>query len=124
MAARGTRLTTMKILLLLVAVSVTTWTQQPQPQANQEHTAWLAANLTKIWTVKPGMTRQDLLKVFTTEGGISDRTHRTYVLHECYLIKVDVEFRPVSCTNDGLWENPLDIIEKISRPYLAGPVMD
>jgi hypothetical protein len=43
-------------------------------------------------SIKPGMTRADLQKVFTTEGGISMRVQRTYVYRNCPYCKVDVEF--------------------------------
>jgi hypothetical protein len=40
------------------------------------------------------MTREDLLRVFITEGGLSTRTQQTYVLKVCPYIHVDVEFSP------------------------------
>ena len=43
------------------------------------NTPWIAASLRTMQTIKPGMTRSDLLKVFKTEGGISNRLQRTYV---------------------------------------------
>jgi hypothetical protein len=43
-------------------------------------------------TIKTGMTRSTLLTVFTTEGGLSTVSHRTYVSRECPYFKVDVEF--------------------------------
>jgi hypothetical protein len=46
----------------------------------------------RITTIKPGMTRSDLLRVFATEGGLAARTHRTYVLKQCPILRVDVEF--------------------------------
>ena len=54
------------------------------------HDQWVAKVLKQIETVKVGMTRQDLLKVFTTEGGLSTRSWRTFVHKECGYIKVDV----------------------------------
>ena len=42
-------------------------------QYNQERTTRIAKVLRQIGKVKPGMRRQDLLKVFTTEGGLSFR---------------------------------------------------
>src|SRR6267378_8709926 len=65
---------------------------QGQDQSSQSHLTWVADALIRMHTIKPGMTRSDLLKVFTTEGGLSTRTHRTYVLKQCPTIKVDVEF--------------------------------
>jgi hypothetical protein len=78
------------------------------------------------WTadLKPGMTRRDLLRVFTTEGGLSTRTRRTYVLKQCPYIKLDVEFAPVSKEPDPSSEMPEDKIAKISKPYLDFSVLD
>jgi len=75
------------------------------------HTQWLGNVLAWISTIKPGMTRSDLLRVFTTEGGLSTRTHRTYVLKQCPTIKVDVEFSISGNEAE-------DKITQISRPYL------
>jgi hypothetical protein len=74
--------------------------------------------------IKPGMRRKDLLTVFTTEGGISTRTQRTYVNTECPYIKVNVRFKVVSGENLTLTEDPDDIIESISQSYLAWGVID
>jgi hypothetical protein len=80
--------------------------------------------------IKVGMTRADLLKVFTTEGGLSSGLNRTYVYRECPYIKVDVEFEPVgrpARDTDGrvtLVEANEDVIKKISKPYLEWSVSD
>ena len=43
---------------------------------------------------------------------------------ECSYIKVDVRFKAANNEHDALKEDPEDIIETISRPYLAWSVMD
>lgn len=43
---------------------------------------------------------------------------------ECPYIKVDVRFKAANNEPDALKEEPEDIIETISRPYLAWGVMD
>lgn len=63
------------------------------------------------------MTRSDLLRVFTTEGGVFTRTHRTYVLEQCPTIKVDAEFSISGNEGD-------DKITQISKPYLDYPQLD
>lgn len=68
-------------------------------------------------SVKVGMSRAELLKVFKEEGGLSTRLRRRYVYHECPTIKVDVEFDPVEAKEDGQ-EYPSDKISKISKPFL------
>ncbi len=89
-----------------------------------EHTNWIRSVLPWIQDIKPGMTRKDLLRVFTTEGGLSNRSRRTYVLKQCPYIKVDVEFTPATNEEDRLTEMPEDKIATISRPYLEYGIMD
>lgn len=88
------------------------------PPVDWEHTQWLNSGLRWTLDIEPGMTRRDLLKVFITEGGISVRTQRTYVLKGCGPIHVDVTFSPASNDNDHLTEMPDDKIVTISKPYL------
>jgi hypothetical protein len=90
----------------------------------EERTAWIAKILRQIGEIEPGMQRKDLSKVFTTEGGISNRFQRTYVSVECPYIKVDVQFKPVDQDSDALPEAPEDAIASISRPYLQWTIMD
>lgn len=40
----------------------------------QDHIAWVIKVLEEMLTVKPDMTREQLLKVFVTEGGLSYRS--------------------------------------------------
>ena len=91
---------------------------------DEERRKWIAKVLRQISKIKPGMRRSDLLTVFATEGGISTRTQRTYVHTECPYIKVTVHFKAVSAGSPGLDEDPNDIIESVSQPYLAWSVMD
>ena len=71
-------------------------------------------------TINVGMTRSDLMKVFTAEGGLSTTSERTYVYHQCPHIKVDVKFAASSRDE----ELPTDKIVEVSRPYLAWSVYD
>jgi hypothetical protein len=57
------------------------------------------------------MTRSDVLRLFATEGGLSTRTRRTYVLQQCPTIKIDVEF--------SVSRNEVeDTVKQIYRPFL------
>ena len=105
-------------------------TQSAQERATQDHIAWVNHTLQKMETIKPGMMRFDLLKVFRTEGGLSTGLRRTFVSQDCPYFKVDVEFnafaRPGS-DNAGfvtLAEDNRDIIVKISKPYLQFAIAD
>jgi len=90
----------------------------------EERTAWIAKILRQIGEIKPGMQRKNLSKVFSTEGGRSNRFERTYVSIECPYIKVDVQFRRVKPESDAMTEDPEDVIDSISRPYLQWTIMD
>ena len=70
-------------------------TLKGEPLPDVEHTQWVASVLRWTYDIRPGMTRNDMLRVFTTEGGLSTGTRRTYVLKGCPYIKVDVEFKAV-----------------------------
>lgn len=96
----------------------------------QDHIAWVSQTLKRMETIKPGMTRFDLLKVFRTEGGLSTVLRRTFVSQDCPYFKVDVEFKAVArpdSDNAGfvtLLEDNRDIIVKISKPYLQFSIGD
>jgi hypothetical protein len=101
-----------------------------QERCSQEHQAWVTYVLKKMQTVKPSMTREELLKVFTTEGGLSTALNHRFVSRDCPYFKVDVEFKAVgrhpavTVAVRSLEENSLDIIVKISRPYLQFSIAD
>ena len=115
------------IVGLAAAVSSGISSQQTEKEG---HVAWVLQSLERMRTVKPGMTRADLLKVFTTEGGLSTRLWRTYVSREGPFFKVDVEFTPagrVDRDRAGRFlsgEDDRDLIKAISRPYIALMVAD
>ena len=101
----------------------------PEPCA-QDHKAWVKHALEQMETIKPGMTRQDLLRVFRTEGGLSTGLRRTFVSRDCPYFKVVVEFKAVARPerdNAGfvtLIEDSRDIIDKVSIPYLQFTIAD
>jgi hypothetical protein len=66
------------------------------------------------------MTREELLGVFTVEGGLSTPMHRTFVSRDCPYFKVNVEFRRAAARPERDWrdEDPSDVILTISGPYL------
>src|SRR5262249_5929727 len=109
---------------LVTFVSAAAIVPSSQSSKADEHTAWIAKSLKEIENVKVGMTRDDLLKVFEEEGGISTRTWRRYVYRDCPYIKVDVEFEPVGETGNKMTESPRDKITKISKPSLEWSIVD
>jgi len=86
----------------------------------QAYLQWLEKSLASIQTIKVGMTRGDLLRLFEMDGGLQSTKVERYVYRQCPLLKVDVAFIPVSDTNDHL----NDTIKSISKPYLESPFYD
>lgn len=74
--------------------------------------------------IKPGMTRAQLLELFTTEGGLSTARHRTYVYRRCPYIKVNVDFNPAKPDQSVLDEQMSDTISGVSKPYLEWSISD
>ncbi len=76
-----------------------------------------------IATIKPGMTRGQLLGLLRTEGGLYTRTQGRYVYKRCPYIKVIVKFEPTP-TRDDINFDPNDKIVEISKPFLEYPIFD
>ncbi len=87
-------------------------------------TKWVADSLKKMQTVKVGMTRAQLLQVFTEEpGGLSSRQSQEYVYRQCPYFTVNVQFKPIGkdIKRNG---NSKDQITKISEPFVQEPVFN
>jgi len=101
-----------------------------QAPSSPDHVAWVIEVLKRMLTITPGMTREALYRVFTTEGGLSTGLQRTFVSRDCPLFKVDVEFKAVGRPDRDengrvtLLEDGKDLILKISKPYLQFSIMD
>lgn len=108
-------------LLCVMAVgAITQFSAAAPSEIDREYTKWIDSAMRSMRTIKIGMTRAELLTIFTTEGGLSTTSRRTYVYRHCPYIKVDVTFAAAS-RNEEL---PTDKILEISRPYLDWSVMD
>ena len=124
------------VLLLLSVIVIggsasvrTTKSANPEPCV-QDHEVWLTHLTEKMETIKPGMTRWDLQKVFRTEGGPARPPttvgvlRSTFVSQDCPYIKIDVEFEPVVRPDLGHVvfgyspEDNRDVIVKVSKPYV------
>jgi hypothetical protein len=96
-----------------------TQSANPQP-CSQEHNAWLKQVMVKMETIKPGMTRWDVLKVFKTEEGVAPIfrmegapavSREIFVSQDCPYLKIAVEFQPTFGVPNR------DLIVKVSKPY-------
>lgn len=111
-------------LALVLTLSASPAQEDKGARGAQSRSEWVFKSLQEMKTVKVGMKRADLLKVFTEEGGLSTRRQRTYAYRDCPYFKVNVRFEPVGNAREALKESADDKIVEISRPYLDYPVMD
>jgi hypothetical protein len=128
-AVKKLMLTFSTVVALALALTLSAFSKQDDKgalriQEGRKHLEWVEKSLKEMQTIKVGMTRDDLLKVFEEEGGLSTRKQQRYVYQECPYIKVDVEFEPVEDVNDGLTPYKSDKIVKVSKPYLEWSVED
>ena len=124
------------VLGLFLSVGISASSSAPLKQSasqepcTQDRQAWVTHALVKMQTIKPGMTRRELLTIFTTEGGTSTGLRRTFVSQDCPYFKVDVTFDAVgrpshdSDGRDTLAEDSRDIIVAVSQPYLQFTITD
>jgi hypothetical protein len=120
--------TNMKMLITAVAFGLITFVSiaavsPSESSSTDEHTKWIAKSLKEMESVKIGMTRAELLRVFKEEGGISTRKWRRYAYRDCHYIKVDVKFEPVG-DPQKVSQSSFDKIIKISKPFLESSIMD
>lgn len=76
---------------LVIICSVLTLTGSVY-QTDRNNDQWLQQRYVEATSIKEGMTRADLLKVFRMDGGLQLMLPTRYVLNNSNLIKVDVEF--------------------------------
>lgn len=118
----------MKIVVLIVATTLLFFslglTPSTQTSGGDSHLSWVTSSLKDMESIQVGMTREQLLTVFTTEGGISTPTQRRYVYKGCPLFKVDVEFQTRKDASGRVVESPDDVITKISKPFIERGITD
>ena len=98
--------------------------------AEDEHRRWLAERYAEAVSVRPGMSRRDLRRLFRPDGGLQTIPSSRYVLKSCAMIKIDVKFalpegaaREDFREEDERGDEALRITE-VSKPYLEPEATD
>jgi len=112
----------MIICSVLILPGLTSSSRQTDPN----HDKWLQERYVEATSIKEGMTRADLLKVFRMDGGLQLHLPTRYVLKSSNLIKVDVEFDAMGGSEENLRSVPDDKlnIKRISKPYVEPGFLD
>ena len=95
-----------------------------QVATSQSPDQWLQDKYREATSIKAGMSREDLLKVFMEDGGLNTIPATRYVLRSCHMIKVDVAFDTEY--GQAYKEKPdRELkIKQISKPYLENMFID
>jgi hypothetical protein len=112
------------ILLAVVALGLLVAPSRAGEETDKNLTKQISDILSECKKIAPGATRAELLKVFTTEGGISTAKQRTFAHRRCPYIKIDVEFTLSDSKQSVVDERPTDTVSKTSRPYLDWSIID
>ncbi len=86
----------------------------------EQHVKWVIKCLTDFYSIKPGMTREEIEKRFPMDGGEQGVSPVRFTHPECPHFKIDVEFSFKRNPNDQnrAVVSPEDKATKISKPYL------
>ena len=109
-------------VLAVIGARAFHYAQDPDEKAHQQ---WLEARYQEATSIQPGMTRSDLLKLFTEDGGFRGGSRDSgggYVLKSCDLIKIEVKFEK-SAGDSPAPKDELKIAE-VSKPYLEHMHLD
>ena len=110
--------------LLMMLASVSSLSLPREDRKRQERIEWVAGCLKQMQAVRAGMTRKEIEKILTMEGGLYSPTTGHYVSRECPYFKVDVEFTAARDKDGRAVFGGHDRIVKVSRPYLDWPTID
>ena len=95
-----------------------------QVETSQTSKKWLQDRYEEATSVKVGMSREDLLKVFDQDGGLDTIPARRYTLRSCSMIKIDVEFDTQYGVRYAKKPDPELKITNVSKPYLEYASLD
>ena len=116
----------MKIGILLIAglvLVVGARAYQAQVTDDQAHQRWLEERYKEAISIKPGMSRADLIKLFDEDGGGQMIAATRYVLKSCRLIQIEVKFDAYGADFRAIPAKDLKITD-ISRPFLQPMALD
>src|SRR3984957_1442147 len=110
------------LLLVFAVVAFFTVAKAKHSQESQPSCSMAAEEALRNWEkLKPGITRDDVEKMFIRDGGMQFPRSTKYVLPSCGYIKVRIEFEPAP--NKDMFAAE-DVVTKVSPLFVAYPSMD
>jgi hypothetical protein len=99
-------------------------TRNPQPDA--EHAKWVETCLKDFQSIKVGMTRGEIEKKLSEDGGLQSASPVRFIHPACASFKIDVEFdiKRDPADQGRAVSGKEDKATKISKPYIERPFED
>jgi hypothetical protein len=96
---------------------------QSQPQGTDCRSCTVVERaLRDFQGIKVGMSRRDIERFFVVAGGMTFRNHTSYVYRDCEYLRVDVDFKPDTETENTF--SPDDKITATSQITVSYPAKD
>jgi hypothetical protein len=112
-------------LLIFLAMSLSAQSGQKLGCSQGEHSKWIASVLKDMQSIGPGMKRADLSTLLAPESGFHvDPYHQTFVYRGSSYVKIDIAFTAADPSRQRASEDPNDVVQSVSRPYLSATVID
>ena len=80
---------------------------------------WLKDRISEIQSITAGSTRKKVNQIVFQNGGLSTPSAAVYSHIECTVLKVRIEFEPMSNEHAGFPFNENDKVKAVSMPYLG-----
>lgn len=110
--------TSLLVVALFFTIGTFTANSLSPNEARQNYRQWLEERYQEATSVRAGMSRAELIKVFEEDGGLQRIPAGRYVLRSCHMIKVEAEF-DVEYGRDYKERPDKELkIKEISKPFL------
>ena len=113
--------------IILIVICSLLAVNGPGPRQNsakqQDSCAVVKEALDDSLHIKVGMTRREVEKHFSPDGGLQFFSTTRYGYLKCEFIKIDISFKSAVRGKQN-FRSPDDIVENASKPYLEYPVTD
>jgi hypothetical protein len=110
------------LFLMVVVMTVLTATQKEPASKDSDPCALVRQALVDSGRIKSGMTRREVEKYFSLDGGMLFAEKTRYVYSKCQYIKIEIDFSRKPSGKELF--SPNDIVVNAARPYIEYPAKD
>lgn len=106
-----------------LSVSLTAARPSQEASARAGACAMVQQALADSKRITPGVTRKEVERYFTHDGGLEFPNHAWYTYRQCNYIKLEVEFDPAPSRGSD-FSSPDDAVKNVSKLFIDYPAKD